>query len=141
MSEHRTDTPPEKPTGPSEPSSWSPSSGKADEVAGAPTRMAAVILAFILAFIAAVAVVTMLDVGELTPCEDLTSPAQLVDNECFDGSASAKTRTQIFGWIGAGLAALSILAALRLGMTGRGRRPFALLVAATFVMLVLSLVL
>ena len=136
MSENAPATPPAQPTGAS-----SPPSGGDGSTAGGPTRMAAVILAFVLAFIAAVAVVTMLDVGELTPCEDVTSPTQLVDNECFDGSASAKTRTQIFGWIGAGLAAISILAALRLGMTGRGRRPFALLVAATFVMLLLSLVL
>ncbi len=109
--------------------------------AGAPVRLVAVILAFILAFVAAVAVVTMLDVGDLTPCEDLTSPAQLVDGECFDGSAAAKTRTQIFGWIGSGLAILSIVAALVLALSGRGRRTFALLTAATMLMFVLSLVL
>src|SRR5690554_5810818 len=85
--------------------------------AGAPVRLVAVILALILAFVAAVAVVTMLELGELTPCEDVTSINQLVDGECFDGTAAAKTRSQIFGWLGAGFAALSIVAALGLAMT------------------------
>lgn len=128
-----------QPSGPSQGSSKP--SGSTPARAGTPVRVAAVILAFILAFVAAAAVVTMLEVAELTPCEDVTSVAQLVDGECFDGSASAQSRTQIFGWIGAGLALISIVAALNLGMTGRGRRSFALLVAATVVMFLLSLIL
>jgi hypothetical protein len=110
--------------------------------AGALARIGAVILALVLAFITAVAVIVMIDIGELTPCEDVTNPlTQLNDEgECFDGSSTSKTISLIVGWPGTILAGLAALMALGFAIRGTGGRQLVMVIIAAAVLLGLSLV-
>lgn len=109
--------------------------------AGGIARVVAVILALVLAFITAVAVIVVVDIGELTPCQDVTSPAQLNDEgECYDGSDGEKTIAQVLGWPGAALAALAALMALAFAVRGRGGRPLLIVIAVAVVLLGLTLI-
>ena len=104
-------------------------------------RVGAVILALVLAFITAVAVVVMLDIGELTPCDDVSSLSQLNDDgECFDGSSGSKTIALILGWPGTVLAGIAALMALAFAIRGYGGRPLVLVIVAAAVLLGLSLI-
>jgi len=108
--------------------------------AGALARVGAVVLALVLAFITAVAVVVMLDIGELTPCDDVTNISQLNDdNECFDGSSGAKTISLILGWPGAIIAGIATLLALGFAIRGYGGRQLVIAIVAGAVLLGLSL--
>ena len=109
--------------------------------AGGLVRVGAVVLALVLAFITAVAVVVMLDIGELTPCDDVTNITQLNDDgECFDGSSSSKTIALIVGWPGTVLAGLATLMALAFAIRGYGGRPLVMVIIAGAVLLGLSLI-
>ncbi|MGI8727421.1 MAG: hypothetical protein ACR2K6_07045 [Solirubrobacterales bacterium] len=98
------------------------SEGKAK--AGVGARVGAAFGALLLAFLAAVAVIAMADIGSLTPCEDIGSDASLLsaDGECFDGSSTRQTLTLIVGWPGAALAVASVLLAIAFVVRGRGGR-------------------
>jgi len=103
-------------------------------------RVGAVVLALVLAFITAVAVIVMLDIGELTPCDDVTNITQLNDDgECFDGSSTSKTISLILGWPGTLLAGLATLMALGFAIRGTGGRPLVMVIIAGAVLLGLSL--
>lgn len=91
--------------------------------AGIGLRLLAILAALILAFLAAVAIVAMSEIGELTPCGEVESAAQLNDKgECFDGGSTKKTISLVLGWPGAVLAALSVLLMLAFAVRGRGGR-------------------
>jgi hypothetical protein len=109
--------------------------------AGALARVGAVVLFLVLAFITAVAVVVMLDIGELTPCDDVTNISQLnADGECFDGSSTSKTISLILGWPGSILAGIAALLALGFAIRGRGGRQLVMVIVAGAVLLGLSLI-
>ncbi|MBA2524116.1 MAG: hypothetical protein H0V25_12430 [Solirubrobacterales bacterium] len=95
-------------------------------------RIGAVVAALILTFLAAVAVIAMLDITDLTPCDDVgTDIFKLNDKgECFDGSSTKKAVTLAFGWPGAVLACLSVLLMLAFAIRGRGIRTAVLTIAA-----------
>ena len=108
--------------------------------AGVGARIAAVLLALVLAFITAVGVVAMIDIAELTPCEDVVSAADLNDEgECFDGSDTGKTLAMIFGWPGTILAGIATLLALGFAIRGRGGRPLLIAIIGAAVLLGLSI--
>lgn len=108
--------------------------------ASALARIAAVALCLVLAFVTAVAVIVMIDIGELTPCADVTDVSQLNDEgECFNGSGTAKTIALVFGWPGSILAGLATLLAVGFAITGTGGRRLAFVIAASAVLLGLSL--
>lgn len=109
--------------------------------AGALARIGAVLLALVLAFVAAVAFVVMIDIGELTPCAEIGSDLSLLNDEgeCFDGSDSEKTISLVLGWPGAFVAALAALLALAFAVRGRGGRPLLIAIVAGAVLLGLSL--
>ena len=109
--------------------------------AGALARIRTVLLALVLAFVAAVAFVVMIDIGELTPCSEIGSDLSLLndDGECFDGSDSEKTISLVLGWPGAFAAALAALLALAFAIRGRGGRPLLIAIVAGAILLGLSL--
>ncbi len=108
--------------------------------AGAGMRALAVVLALVLAFVTAVAIIAALNIGDLTPCEDVTSPSQLnSDGECFDGSSTTKLIALIFGWPGAVLAAVATLLALGFAARGRGGRQLIIATVAAAVLMGLAL--
>jgi hypothetical protein len=103
-------------------------------------RVLAVLLFFVLAFVTAVAIIAALDIGELTPCKDVTSPSQLnSDGECFDGSSTTKLVALIFGWPGAVLAGVATLMALGFAVRGRGGRQLIIVTVVAAVLMGLSL--
>ena len=109
--------------------------------AGALARIGTVLLALVLAFVAAVAFVVMIDIGELTPCSEIGSDLSLLndDGECFDGSDSEKTISLVLGWPGAFAAALAALLALAFAIRGRGGRPLLIAIVAGAILLGLRL--
>lgn len=109
--------------------------------AGGLARIGAVLLALVLAFVAAVAFVVMIDIGELTPCSEIGSDLSLLNDEgeCFDGSDSSKTISLVLGWPGAFVAALAALLAFAFAVRGRGGRPLLIAIVAGAVLLGLSL--
>ena len=109
--------------------------------AGALVRIGAVLLALVLAFVAAVAVVVMIDIGDLTPCSEIGSDISLLneDGECFDGSDSERTISLVLGWPGAIVVALAALLALAFAVRGRGGRPLLTAIIVGAVLLGLSL--
>ena len=109
--------------------------------AGAGLRALAVILALVLAFVTAVALIVMLDIGELTPCDDVGNDLSKLneDGECFDGSSTTKLIALIFGWPGTLLAGVATLLALGFAARGRGGRQLAQVIVASAVLLGLSL--
>ena len=110
--------------------------------AGAGLRVLAVILALVLAFITAVAVIVMLDIGELTACDDVGNDLSKLneDGECFDGSSTTKLIALIFGWPGTLLAGVSTLLALSFAARGRGGRQLVQAIVVGAVLLGLSLI-
>ena len=109
--------------------------------AGAGMRILAVILALALAFVTAVAVIVVLDIGELTPCEDVGNDITLLNDEgeCFDGSSTAKTISLVLGWPGAILAGVATLLALGFALRGYGGRRLITVIVAAAVLLGLAL--
>ena len=109
--------------------------------AGAGARILALVGAVILLFLAAVAVIAMVDIGDLTPCEDVGTDISLLneDGECFDGSSAKKTISLVLGWPGAILACVSVLLALGFAIRGRGGRLLIKVVAAAAVLFGLSI--
>jgi hypothetical protein len=109
--------------------------------AGAGMRILAVLLAVGLAFVTAVAVIVVLDIGDLTPCQDVGNDISKLnaDGECFDGSATAKTISLVLGWPGAILAGLATLLALGFAIRGYGGRRLIAVIVAAAVLLGLAL--
>jgi len=110
--------------------------------AGVGLRIGAVLLALVLAFITAVAVVVMIDIGELTPCADIGSDLSLLNDEgeCFDGSSTSKTISLVLGWPGAIMAGIATLLALAFAVRGRGGRQLGIAIGVGAVLLGLSLI-
>jgi hypothetical protein len=112
-----------------------------DEQAQTGARIAAGIGALVLLFIALVAVLVVVDVGGTTPCEDVTSIADLNDDgECYDRSPAVKVFVLIIGSLGA-LASLAA-AGLALGyaIRGRGGRLLLQAIGAAVVLLALTMI-
>lgn len=110
--------------------------------AGAPLRIGAFLLALVLLFITAVAVIVMLDIGSTATCTDVRAGDALPneDGECYDGSSTVKTIALVLGWPGSVLAGLATLLALAFTFTGRGGRRLMLTIAAAAILLGLSLI-
>ena len=90
-------------------------------------------LAIVLAFIAAVAVATMLDVGDRGVCGDSAL------SDCYDFSSSAKPLVLAFGWAGAVVIAFSAPVALAFAIRGRGGRDLLGLAGFGAVLLAISI--
>lgn len=110
--------------------------------AGVLLRIGAVLLALVLAFITAVGVLVMIDIGDTATCEDvLAGKADFnSDNECYDGSSSTKTIALVLGWPGSIFAGLAALLALGFAIRGRGGRQLVGAIAIAAVLLGLSLI-
>ena len=110
--------------------------------AGAGLRILAVVLALALAFVTAVAVIVMLDIGELTPCEDVGNDITKLNDEgeCFDGSSTTKLISMVLGWPGTILAGLATLLALGFAARGYGGRRLITVIVAAAVLLGLALI-
>lgn len=108
------------PVGTTDPIVATDSAGDRHKLGGG-ARALAVLAALILAFLAAVAVVASIEIGDLTPCEEVTSASQLSDSgECFDGSDTEKTASLALSWPGAIFACLAVLLTLGVAIRGRG---------------------
>lgn len=109
--------------------------------AGVGPRLLAVAGSLVLAFLAAVAVIAMADIGALTPCEEAIGNPSLLsaDGECFDGSSTEQTLSLILGWPGAALAVASVLLALAFVVRGRGGRLPIIAIVAGAVLFGLSI--
>ncbi len=135
MESSQTPPPAAGPTPPAPPAATGDS-----EKAGAGARLGVAVLALVLAFCAAVAVVAMADISSLTPCDDVTSLSQLnSEGECFDGSSAKKVISLIFGWPGAILAVISVLLAIAFVIRGRGGRILAISIGGAVVLFGLSI--
>jgi len=88
------------------------------EKAGKGARFLALLIALVLAFLAAVAVVASIEITDLTPCDDVTGAQPF--EECFDGSSTEKIASLVFAWPGAILAVLAVLLTLAFVVRGRG---------------------
>ncbi len=110
------------------------------EKAGVGARLGVAVLALVLAFFAAVAVIAMADISSLTPCDDVTNLSQLnSEGECFDGSSAKKIISLILGWPGAVLAVVSVLLAIAFVIRGRGGRMLAISIGGAVVLFGLSI--
>lgn len=91
--------------------------------AGAVLRVGAVPLALILAFVAAVAISVLVDVGDNPVCDEITSAQRAVGGyECYDFSGSVKPIVQGAGWLGGIVTAVAALLAAAFAIRGRGGR-------------------
>lgn len=104
-------------------------------------RIVAGIGTLVLLFIALVAILVVVDVADTTPCDDVTSTADLNDEgECYDRSSAVKTLVLIIGSIGA-LATLAAAGlALAYAIRGRGGRLLLQAIGAAVVLLGLTLI-
>lgn len=109
--------------------------------AGVGARSGAVIGALVLAFLAAVAVLVMVQVGDTATCDDvLAGKADFNDDgECYDGSSTTKLIALVLGWPGAVLAVVATFLALAFAIRGRGGRRLVQVIVAAAVLLGLSL--
>lgn len=107
--------------------------------AGVLARVLGAIGVIVLAFLAAVAIVSMLDISDLTPCYDANRDPSFTGTECFDGSSNRKLLTLILGFSGAALAAISVVLMLAFVVRGRGLKQVGIVVAAGVVLFGLSL--
>lgn len=111
------------------------------EKAGVGARLGVAVLALVLLFLAAVAVIAVVDISNLTPCQDVTSLSQLdSDGQCFDGSGAKKLIVMILGWPGAILACVSVLLAVAFVIRGRGGRMLVTTIGAAVVLFGLSII-
>ncbi len=112
-----------------------PSSADERDHASGGRRALAVVLALALAFACAVMVVAMTEIADTTPCEEVTSTADLnAEGECFDGSSTQKTISLVLGWPSAVLAGVAVLIALFFAATGRQGRLLLTLTGAAIVL-------
>ena len=114
-------------------------------ISALPTRtvlFVATFVALVLAFIAAVAIMVMADIGSTATCEDVFAGKADFndDNECYDGSSTTKLIALVLGWPGAILAAVSVLLALGFAIRGYGGRTLLQVIIAAAVLLGLSLI-
>ena len=114
-------TPPAEPAQPPPPAA---TRAPDDDKAGAGWRILAVVLALALAFACAVMVIVAIDIGDTATCEDVRAGKALPneDNECYDGSSTAKTIQVVLAWPSGILAGLAALVALYFAATGRRSR-------------------
>jgi hypothetical protein len=118
----------------------SPPSGPGPAKAGVLARVLGVIGALVLAFAAAVAIVSMLDISSLTPCYDANRDPNFTGTDCFDGSSKRKLLTLALGFPGAALAVIAFVLTLVFVVRGRGLKQVAIAVAAGALLFGLSLI-
>lgn len=108
---------------------------------GAGWRILAVVLALALAFAAAVMILVATDIADTATCEDVRAGKALPneDNECYDGSSTAKTIQVVLAWPSGILAGLAALVALYFAATGRRSRLLLQLTAAAIALGALSI--
>lgn len=118
-----------------------PTAAPTERKAGALIRVGAVLLALLLAFITAVAVLVVLDISDTATCGDVFSGEADFndDNECYDGSSTTKLVTLVLGAAGAIFAAIATLLALVFAARGHGGRRLVMAIVAGAVLLGLSL--
>ena len=109
------------------------------EKAGVLARLLGVVGALVLAFAAAIAIVSMLDISDLTPCYDANRDPNFTGTDCFDGSSKRKLLTLILGFSGAALAVIAFVLTLAFVVRGRGLKQIAIAVVAGVVVFGLSL--
>lgn len=107
---------------------------RAAHKAGALRRVGAVVLAIVLAFVAAVAIVAMINVSDSGVCEDKAF------GECYDFSGSVEPIVLGFGWIGGILAGIAALLALGFAIRGRGGRPLLAAIGLSAAALAVSII-
>lgn len=110
-----------------------------DPKAGVLARVLGVVGALVLAFLAAVAVIAMLDIASLTPCYDANRDLNFTGTECFDGSSKRQILSLALGFPGALLAVISVGLALAFVIRGRGLRPLLITVVVGAVLFGLSI--
>jgi hypothetical protein len=93
-----------------------PPTAPADPKAPVVWRVLAVVLFFVLAFLAAVAISLELDISDKGVCSDVKTV------DCYEFSSGAKPFVLAFGWAGGILAAITALGALVFAARGRGGR-------------------
>lgn len=113
-----------------------------DSKAGALARVGAVILAIVLAFVAAVMIIAMLDISDTDTCADVVAGIGEFndDGKCYDGSDSTKTISVVLGLAGGAFAALAMLLALAFAARGRGGRPLLGAIVIGAILIALSLI-
>ena len=104
-------------------------------------RNLAMVLALVLAFVAIVAILVMVDIGSTATCEDVISGEADFndDNECYDGSSTTKLVALVLGWPGAILASISVVLALGFAFRGRGGSLLIKVIVVAAVLLGLTL--
>ncbi len=106
---------------------------------GMPARALAVVGALVLAFAAAVAIISMVDISGLTPCYDANRDPNFTGTDCFDGSSKRKLLTLLLGFPGAALAAIAVALALAFVVRGRGLKQVGIAAGAAIVLYGLAL--
>jgi hypothetical protein len=131
-------TPPAEPAQPPPPT---PPTTADDDKAGAGWRILALVLALALAFACAVMIVVATDIADTATCDDVRAGVALPneDNECYDGSSTAKTIQVVLAWPSGVLAGIAALVALFFTATGRRGRLLLQLTAAAIVLGALSI--
>ena len=87
-------------------------------------RVLAAVGVVVLLFATAVLFIAFGEISGLTPCDDVSSSADLnSDGECYDGSSATKIITVVLGFLGAALAAVATFLCLAFVIRGRGARP------------------
>lgn len=107
--------------------------------AGVPARVLGVVIALVLAFAAAVAIIAMLDISGLTPCYDANRDPNFTGTDCFAGSSKRQLLTLILGFPGAALAAIAVVLTLAFVVRGRGVKEAGIAIAAGAVLFGLAL--
>jgi hypothetical protein len=107
---------------PGQPPPPPPPPGATEAKASGGIRLAAVVLALVLAFGAAVMIVASIEIGDTATCDDVRSGEALPNDEgeCFDGSSGQKTASLVLTWPGGVVGAIAALAALAFAIRGRG---------------------
>jgi hypothetical protein len=90
--------------------------------AGGLARGLAVVGAIVLGLLAAIAVLAMVEIADLTTCYDANRDPDFSETDCFEGSSKRKLLTLVLGIPGALLVAASAVLLLAFAIRGRGWR-------------------
>lgn len=92
--------------------------------AGAGPRIVAVILALVIAFGAAVAILALAEIMGWTPCVEVNRHPENFPGatDCFDGSSKRQILLLVLGWAGTALVVAGLLLTLAFAIRGRGGR-------------------
>lgn len=104
-------------------------------------RALGVVGLIVLGLAALIGFIAFADISGTTPCEDVTSFADLnSDGECYDGSSGLKTVVTIMGFIGSGLLAIAAIMSLMFAIRGRNGRQTLMVMGAGIALFGLALI-